>query len=77
MKNTARIFLATYFTVLSILYLTGRYTTFEMHPSIFAIASIVLLVFIWAAMHYGHERGMMEWTMLVLTVLMLLTVLAG
>lgn len=76
MKNTARIFLATYFTVLSILYLTGRYTTFEMHPSIFAIASIVLLIFIGSSMLYRQEQGMMEWTLLVLTVLMLLTVLA-
>ena len=77
MKNTARIFLATYFTALSILYLTGRYTTFEMHPSIFAIASIILLLFIWTAMHYVQEQGLVEWTMLVLTVLMLAAVLAG
>ncbi|WP_156956070.1 hypothetical protein [Salinicoccus luteus] len=77
MKNTARIFLATYFTALSILYLTGRYTTFEMHPSIFAVASIVLLLFIWSVMRYGQEQGVIEWTMLVLTVLMLAAVLAG
>ncbi|CAM2963717.1 hypothetical protein EDC33_0240 [Salinicoccus roseus] len=75
MKNPGRIFLATFFTALSILYLTGRYTTFEMHPPIFILLSIVLLVFLGSAMRESHGRGTVEWAMLMLTVLMLMTAL--
>ncbi|MEZ2456959.1 hypothetical protein ACBR55_00035 [Salinicoccus roseus] len=75
MKNPGRIFLVTFFTALSILYLTGRYTTFEMHTPIFIILSIVLLLFLVSAMRDNHGRGTVEWAMLLLTVLMLMTAL--
>lgn len=75
MKNPGRIFLTTFFTALSILYLTGRYTTFEMHPPIFIFLSIVLLVFLVSVMRDSHGRGTVEWAMLLLTVLMLMTAL--
>ncbi|MFC3418326.1 hypothetical protein ACFOLA_02240 [Salinicoccus hispanicus] len=75
MKSPIRIYMATYFVVLSILYLTIRYTTFEMRPAIFIVLSLLLIISTAASMRFRDGRGTMEWTILFLTVIMLLSFL--
>ncbi|MCG1009270.1 hypothetical protein J4760_04290 [Salinicoccus sp. ID82-1] len=75
MKSPVKVYLATYFTILSILYLSIRYTTFEMRPAIFIVASILLIGSTAAVMRSRDGRGMMAWTILCLTAVMLLTFL--
>lgn len=44
MKQTAKVFISSYFIIYALLYLTQRYTTFEMHPMIIVIIGTVLLI---------------------------------
>lgn len=43
MKHTLKIIISTYFIIYALLYLTQRYTSFDMHPVIMLIIGGVLL----------------------------------
>ncbi|GAB3060601.1 hypothetical protein ACFOU0_06980 [Salinicoccus sesuvii] len=75
MKNTVRLSLATYFIILSILYLSVQYTNFEMRSAIFIIASLVLIIMTSFTIKFRKDSDTMEWIILLLTIIMMVSFL--
>src|SRR5699024_12379223 len=71
-------FTATFFTILAILYLSDRYTGFEMLPAILIGAAAALIIIIALALAGGMLlKTLYSFTVLILTVIILLTLIGS
>ena len=74
MKQTIHIFLSTYFIMIALLYLTMRYSSFEMNALIFSIlASLFIMIIIIMYTKKQITMNIFTVSLLLLTALMLLT----
>lgn len=74
MKQTAQVFISSYFIIYALLYLTQRYTTFEMHPIIIVIIGSVLLIITGTMLSRGIlQRNIFTVSVLVFTLFIMLT----
>lgn len=74
MKQTINIFLSTYFIIIALIYLTMRYSSFEMNTVLFSIlAGIFILIIIILYTKKQVTLNIFTVSLIFLTVLMLLT----
>ena len=74
MKQTINIFLSTYFIMIALLYLTMRYSSFEMNTLIFSIlAGLFIMIIIIMYTKKQITMNIFTVSLLLLTALMLLT----
>lgn len=74
MKQTAQVFISSYFIIYALLYLTQRYTTFEMHSIIIVIIGSVLLIITGTMLSRGIlQRNIFTVSVLVFTLFIMLT----
>lgn len=74
MKQTIQIFLSTYFIIIALLYLTMRYTTFNMNAVLFLILGSLFIVII--IILYSRKQitlNIFTVSLTLLTVVMVLT----
>lgn len=74
MKQTINIFLSTYFIIIALLYLTMRYSSFEMNAVLFSIsAGIFIMIIIILYSKRQVTLNIFTVSLIFLTALMLLT----
>ena len=74
MKQTIHIFLSTYFIILALLYLTMRYSSFEMNAVLFSIlAGLFIIIIIILYTKKQITLNIFTISLIFLTALMLLT----
>lgn len=76
MKRSIEIFISTFFVLLAILYLSDRYTSFDMQPLILIIGCLILVIFTILCMLGGLiKRNLFSMLIIALTLFILLTLL--
>jgi len=74
MKQSIEIVISTFFVLIAILYLSDRYTSFDMAPLILVIGCLILIVFtVLCLLGSMIKRNLLSVSILVLTSFILLT----